>query len=113
MAHIVSELNLNKTPQLTKDYSMIFAKNIKLQKDASITKDSGMENIPFGNIENLNKQLRKHFPKKKSIDHLTRADVKNINSRLLRSSLHSLDGNSPQIVFETIFSKEDFTNLIK
>ena len=65
------------------------------------------------NIENLNKQLRKHFPKKKSIDHLTRADVKNINSRLLRSSLHSLDGNSPQIVFETIFSKEDFTNLIK
>ena len=65
------------------------------------------------NIENLNKQLRKHFPKKKSIDHLSRADVKNTNIRLLRSPLHSLDGYSPKDVFIRIFNEDNFISLIK
>ena len=65
------------------------------------------------NIENLNKQLRKHFPKKRSIDHLTRADIKNTNSRLLRAPLHSLDGHTPQEIFIEIFGNDNFINLIK
>ena len=65
------------------------------------------------NIENLNKQLRKHFPKKRSIDHLTRADIKNINSRLLRAPLHSLDNHTPQEIFIEIFGNDNFINLIK
>ena len=64
-------------------------------------------------IENLNKQLRIHFPKKRSIDHLSRADVKNINMRILRQPLHSLDGSSPQEAFELIFGKDNLINLIK
>ena len=64
-------------------------------------------------IENLNKQLRLHFPKKKSIDHLTRMDVKNINSKLIRKPLYSLDGYTPAEVFEKIFNHEDLINLIK
>lgn len=64
-------------------------------------------------IENLNKQLRIHFPKGKSINHLTRADVKNINMRILRQPLRSLDGSSAQEAFELIFGKENFINLIK
>lgn len=64
-------------------------------------------------IENLNRQLRKHFPKGKTISHLTRADVKNINSRMIRQPLHSLDGSSPEEVFIKIFSKEDLQNLIR
>lgn len=65
------------------------------------------------NIENLNKQLRKYFPKKKSINHLTKVDVKNINSRLLRTPLRSLDDSSPQEAFIRIFGNESFINLIK
>lgn len=65
------------------------------------------------NIENLNKQLRKHFPKGRSIDYLNRADVKNTNMRLLRQPLASLDGNTPSEVFITIFKEENFINLIK
>ena len=65
------------------------------------------------NIENLNKQLRKHFPKGESIDHLSRADVKNTNMRLLRQSLASLDGYSPQEVFIRLFDESAFLNLIK
>ena len=64
-------------------------------------------------IENLNKQLRLHFPKKRSIDHLKRTDVKNINSKLIRKPLHSLDGSTPEEVFEKVFSHEDLINLIK
>lgn len=64
-------------------------------------------------IENLNKQLRIHFPKKHSINHLSRADVKNINLRIVRQPLHSLDGSSPQEAFELIYGKENFINLIK
>lgn len=64
-------------------------------------------------IENLNKQLRIHFPKKRSIDHLSRADVKNINMRILKQPLHSLDGSSSQEAFELIFGKDNFINLIK
>ena len=65
------------------------------------------------NIENLNKQLRKHFPKGKSINHLTRADIKNTNMRLLRQPLASLDGYSPQEVFIKIFDESTLSNLIK
>ena len=64
-------------------------------------------------IENLNKQLRIHFPKKRSIDHLSRADVKNINMRILRQPLHSLDGSSPREAFELIYGKDNLTNIIK
>lgn len=64
-------------------------------------------------IENLNKQLRIHFPKKRSIDHLSRADVKNINMRILRQPLHSLDGSNSKEAFELIFGKDNLINLIK
>lgn len=45
MAHIIPELNLNKTPQLCKSNSLVYARNIKLQKDGSITKDDGLTQL--------------------------------------------------------------------
>lgn len=45
MARIVNELNLNKTPQLVKNNSLIFAKNIKLFKDGSIGADSAIKYV--------------------------------------------------------------------
>lgn len=47
MARIVSKLNLNKTPQLVENNSLVFAKNIKLLKDGSIGQDNSIDNIPF------------------------------------------------------------------
>lgn len=47
MARIVPKLNLNKTPQSVDNYSLIFAKNVKLLKDNTIGRDSGIEDITF------------------------------------------------------------------
>jgi len=45
MAKIVTKLNLNKTPQQVENNSLIFAKNIKLLKDASLSADSSFDKI--------------------------------------------------------------------
>ena len=55
MARIVPKLNLNKTPQSVDNHSLIFAKNIKLLKDNTIGRDSGIEDITFP--EELNKYI--------------------------------------------------------
>lgn len=45
MPRIVPKLNLNKTPQIVENYSLIFAKNIKVLKDGCIVKDNGIKDI--------------------------------------------------------------------
>ena len=62
-------------------------------------------------IENLNKQLRRHFPKKKSIDHLSKTEVKRINLLLLDYRLNSLDAYSPKEAFIEVFGIEIFNKL--
>lgn len=47
MGHIVGELNLNKTPQLVKNNSLVFAKNIRLLKDGTISRDTGLTKLPL------------------------------------------------------------------
>ena len=47
MARIINKLNLNKTPQLVEDNSIIFAKNIKLSKNGIIGKDDGIKDLGF------------------------------------------------------------------
>jgi len=42
MAKIVPKLNLNKTPQIVENASLVFAKNIKVTKDGSIVRDDGI-----------------------------------------------------------------------
>ena len=45
MAKIVSKLNLNKTPSIVENNSLIFAKNIRLDVDETIHKDYGIRAI--------------------------------------------------------------------
>jgi len=45
MSKIISKLNLNKTPQLVENNSLIMAKNIKLLKDGTIGPDTSLEEI--------------------------------------------------------------------
>ena len=58
------------------------------------------------NVENMNKQIRLFFPKGKSIDKLTKTDVKNINKILLDKPLRSLDGNTPKETFIKIYDDD-------
>lgn len=45
MSRIVPKLNLNKTPQIVDNNSLMFSKNIKLLTDNTFTNDSSIENI--------------------------------------------------------------------
>lgn len=63
------------------------------------------------NVENMNKQLRLFFPKGKSIDKYSKADIKNINLTLLNKPLKSLDGNTPKDAFTKVFDEELFEKL--
>lgn len=65
------------------------------------------------NIENANKQLRKYFPKKKSIQKYTQKDIKNINQVILNTPIQSLDGNTPKQAFIKVFNKDLYENLFK
>ena len=62
-------------------------------------------------VENLNKQIRKFFPKGKSIDGYDQDDVIQINKILIESPLFSLDGHSPKEAFITLFGQEVFDKL--
>lgn len=63
------------------------------------------------NVENINKQLRKYFPKGLSIDHLTIEDIKRVNLTMINSKLYSLDAHSPKEAFITVFGKETFDKI--
>ncbi len=58
------------------------------------------------NVEQMNKQLRKFFPKGKSIDHLTCEDIKDINIIINQSRVASLAGASPNEAFVKLFGEK-------
>lgn len=65
------------------------------------------------NVENINKQLRLFFPKGKSIDKYSIADIKNTNLTMLNRPIRSLDGNTSKDAFIKVFDEELFHKLFK
>ena len=63
------------------------------------------------NVENMNKQIRLFFPKRKSIDKYSKSDIKNINKTILNRPLRSLDGNTPKDAFIKVFDEDIFNKL--
>lgn len=63
-------------------------------------------------VENINKQLRKFFPKGKSINHHTKQTVKQHNITLLNTPIKSLDGNTPKDAFIIIYGEDLFDELL-
>ena len=59
-------------------------------------------------VENINKQLRKFFPKGKSIDNLSKKDILNKNLILLNTPIKSLDSNTPIDAFKTVYGEDLF-----
>ena len=66
-----------------------------------------------GNVENMNKQLRKYFPKGKSIDYLTDKEILTINEIVISQKIASLGGLSPKEVFESIYGSKLLNLLLK
>ena len=62
-------------------------------------------------VENINKQIRKFFPKGKSIDSHTKESVKKHNITLLNTPIKSLDGNTPKDAFITVYSKDLYNKI--
>lgn len=65
------------------------------------------------NIENANKQLRKYFPKKKSIDKYFKKDIDEINQTILNTPVRSLDSNTPKQAFIKIYDEDLYIKLFK
>lgn len=65
------------------------------------------------NVENMNKQLRKFFPKGRSIDHYTKAEVRSINIKLIQSRVRSLGGATPEEAFIKVYGQDILNKLLK
>lgn len=63
------------------------------------------------NVENINKQIRKFFPKGKSIDNYTKSTVKQHNITLLNTPLKSLDGHTPKNAFIAVYGEDLFNKI--
>ena len=63
------------------------------------------------NVENINKQLRKFFPKGKSIDGLSKQEIIKKNLILLNTPIKSLDGYTPIDAFKTVYGEDLFYKL--
>ena len=59
-------------------------------------------------VENINKQLRKFFPKGKSIDNLSKKDIVKKNLTLLNTPIKSLDSYTPIDAFKAIYGEDLF-----
>lgn len=62
-------------------------------------------------VENMNKQIRKFFPKGKSVDYLTQSQVNLIAKTINETPLHSLDGNTPRKAFELLFGAKVYNKI--
>ena len=60
------------------------------------------------NVENINRQIRKFFPKGKSVESLSKKDVLNKNIILLNTPIKSLDGNTPIDAFKVVYGEDLF-----
>ena len=129
MARIVNKLNLNKTPQLVEDNSIIFAKNIKLSKNGIIGKDSGIKDLGFNEalfvakvtqaiqiktnkLSNLRSDLYRCSIDVGKVNKMSEIDIRNDEFTPSLTPPNAVSINSkPMINSEKAY--EDFTNTAK
>ena len=64
------------------------------------------------NVENINGQIRKFFPKGQSVDKYTKNDIKQINKTLLNTPIKSLDGNTPSDAFKVVYGEDLYYKIL-
>ena len=62
-------------------------------------------------VENMNKQIRKFFPKGKSVDNFNQDQIYLIAKAINETPLHSLDGATPREAFSLIFGEETYIKI--
>lgn len=80
MAHILPKLNLNKTPSLVEDNSLVFAKNIRLDVDGTIHRDYGV--FPLSIVTDK--------------DSLSYINYQNLLNRIVADAKAELDANADE-----------------
>lgn len=63
------------------------------------------------NVENINKQIRKFFPKGKTVEYHTNDSVKKHNITLINTPIKSLDSYTPRDAFITVYGEDLFFKL--
>ncbi|MGI6581794.1 MAG: hypothetical protein ACOX1M_05660 [Erysipelotrichaceae bacterium] len=64
-------------------------------------------------VENMNNQLRRYFPKRKSIDNLTEQDMFNVMNYVNNLKISSLSGATPNEAFIRVYGEDILNNLMK
>lgn len=93
------------------DYEGIETHNITGEIRTNVFYCDAFKSNQKANVENMNKQLRKYFPKGKSIDHYTQKQITEINMFINDQKLHSLSGYSANDAFIKIFGKSTLEKL--
>lgn len=93
------------------DYEGIETHNITGEIRTNVFYCDAFKSNQKANVENMNKQLRKYFPKGKSIDHYTQKQITEINMFINSQKLHSLSGYSANDAFIKIFGKSTLEKL--
>lgn len=61
----------------------------------------------------MNNQLRRYFPKRKSIDNLTEQDMFNVMNYVNNLKISSLSGATPNEAFIRVYGEDILNNLMK
>lgn len=69
------------------------------------------KSVQKASVENMNKQLRKFYPKGSSINQYKQEDVWQVVKTINETCLLSLDGKTPKEAFITIFGSETYSKL--
>lgn len=100
----------DRDPCFSDIFGIEFSKELGIQRTYLFFCDAFKSNQK-ASVENLNKQIRKFFPKGKTIDCLNQDDIDAINKILVESPLFSLDGYSPKEAFIALFGQDTFDKL--
>ncbi len=107
---IISSILTDRNPSLADFLGIEFSAELGIQRTKLFFCDAFKSNQK-ASVENMNKQLRKYFPKGKSVDKFTNDDVKDIADRINNTPLYSLDGHTPKEAFVLIFGEETYLKL--
>ena len=100
----------DRDPSFSDIQGIEFSKKLGTQRTYLFFCDAFKSNQK-ASVENMNKQIRKFFPKGKSIDNYKQEQINLITKTINETPLFSLDGHSPKEAFALLFGLETYTKL--
>lgn len=93
------------------DYMGIEYSNITGEERTRLFYCDAFKSNQKGSVENMNKQLRKYFPKKASVDNISDLQIKTIMSFMNNQNKPSLSGANANKAFIALYGEEMLTKL--